>query len=229
MQKIIYSGNYAEIEQYTVSSNMRRKHRGEKENISREAQIQLNNKNSKKKLTRLINTNFTKQDLFLTLTYKEDITELLAKKELAKFIRKVNTYRKKLGLTLLKYISVTETGEKGHRVKRVHHHLVCSGMSIDELEKLWGNGRTQSSRLEPDENGFEGLANYLLKEDKGKHVKKWNQSKNLIKPRVVKKLLKRLNIYNQPKPLKGYKVVNVEVKDNIYFGFYRYIQLSKLE
>lgn len=232
MEKIIISGDYVEIEQYPVSENGKRLGRGDKENPSSESQKKLNEKNARKKLTRLINTNFGKQDLFVTLTHDKPVSESEGKRELTNFFRRVKDYRKKTVLPELKYIAVTETGEKGHREKGVHHHVICNDMSMDELERIWGKGRIQTSRLYPDENGYEGLARYFLKEGKEKNAKRWTQTKNLKKPSVKTRLIKRLNVYKPYKPPKAlgkYKTVHVEITDNSYLGAYRYIQMVKLE
>jgi hypothetical protein len=54
---------------------------------------------------------------------------------------------------------------------------------------MWLYGRRDSSNLEFDENGLQGLAHYLIKNPskkaKSKIIRRWNSSKNLEKPKVV--------------------------------------------
>lgn len=232
MEKRIISGRYMEIVRYSISDKGKKPPRGAKEKLSSEAQMNLNYKNACKTLTRLINTNFTEKDLFITLTYKNknQITESQAKKALENYIRRVKAHRKKNGLPDLKYITVTEIDKKNG----IHHHVLFNNMSLDDIEKIWGLGRIKTSRLEPDENGYAALANYFLKQKgkdrgKSKNTKRWNQSKNLAQPEIPPpRVLKRINLYKPPK-VKGYRVTSVEQSFNDFAGFYQYVQLVKLE
>jgi hypothetical protein len=67
---------------------------------SREVQRKLNAKNSQKRLTRLMNANFTDGDLIMTLTYADGCypTPERARKDMTNYIKRVRTYRKKQGL-----------------------------------------------------------------------------------------------------------------------------------
>lgn len=71
-EKRIYSGNMLEIEIYPISLQERNKSRSRKKRESSIGQRNLNEKNSKKNIVRLINTNFTEKDLGVTLTYKDN-------------------------------------------------------------------------------------------------------------------------------------------------------------
>ena len=53
-------------------------------------------------------------------------------------------------------------------------------MDRDKVEELWGKGIANTSRMQANELGFEELANYLLKDPRGK--KRWSQSKNIVIP-----------------------------------------------
>lgn len=188
-EKRIISGKYLEIEIYPISPQERKHSRKKKLKESRKEQKNLNDKNAKKKLRRLINNNFDNKDLALHLTFDEKHipkTEEEAKKEEVNFLRRVKRYRKKHGLEELKYISVLEyvEGKPGDKrtKKRVHLHMVLSGMDRDEIEKLWGKGRANADRLQPDESGFEALARYISKDPKGK--KRYSRSKNLKEPDI---------------------------------------------
>lgn len=179
-EKRYYSGDYLEVDIYPVfgKAGQRRK----RYKPTSECQKRLNKKNAEMKLTRLMNANFTEDDLRFDLTYSpgnlpED--DDVAIKELRNFLRRLKRFRKKAGLSALKYIAVTEKSKKG----RYHHHLVISGgVSIGALAALWGRGYTSAKPLQFDENGVEGLAKYLVKEPIGS--KFYQASRNLTQPEV---------------------------------------------
>ena len=179
-EKRYYSGDYLEIDIYPVfgKAGQRRK----RYKPTSECQQRLNRKNAEMKLTRLMNANFTEDDLRFDLTYSpENLPEDddVAIKELRNFLRRLKRFRKKAGLSALKYIAVTEKSKKG----RYHHHLVISGgVSIRDLAALWGRGYTAAKPLQFDENGVEGLAKYLVKEPIGS--KFYQASRNLTQPEV---------------------------------------------
>ena len=78
-----------------------------------EIQQKLNQKNAEKKLTRLVHSNFTEDDIALHLTYRpgeEPQTEEEAQHILSNYIRRLKRRYAKLGLEL-KYISCTEYGK----------------------------------------------------------------------------------------------------------------------
>ena len=188
-EKRIYSGRYLEIEIYPISKKERNKSRKRKLKESVNKQKNLNDKNARKHLRRLINGNFDDGDIFLHLTYDEKNlpgSEEEAKKQLTNFLRRVKNYRRKRGMEELKYIAVTEYHEADENDKRtrtrIHHHLVVSGMDRDELEGLWRNGRANADRLKSNELGYEELANYISKDPKGN--KRWTQSRNLKQPTI---------------------------------------------
>lgn len=182
-EKKIYSRKILEVEIYPISIQERKEKRKKKEKASLPKQKNLNDKNAKKHLIRLINTNFTDDDLAVHLTYTDGelpVDEEEAKKDVINYIRRIKHYRKKNGLPPLKYIAVIENGKKR---KRIHHHILISGMDRDVVEKLWAKGRANADRLKEDEYGYEGLARYITKDPKGN--KRWVQSKNLKQP-VIK-------------------------------------------
>lgn len=184
-EKNIFAGQYRETEIYFVTASEVKQSRKKKTKESLPKQKNLNLKNSRKHLTRLINANFTADDLHLTLTYKnQPETDTQAKKDVENFIRRLKYRRKKQGLPELKYITVVEQKDKDGRKVRLHHHVILSGdMPRDEIEKVWKLGRCNASRLQPDECGLSGLANYITKNTYS--GKRWAQSQNLIQPKVT--------------------------------------------
>lgn len=180
--KTIKAGNVLEVEVFPIWNT-----RGEairaKKHKTRQAQKNLNDKNAKKKLIRKINANFTEEDLCITLTYKGGVPdEEQARRDIRNYIRRVREWRRKHGLSELKYVYVIEFGGGDGRRKRVHHHVIMSGMDRDEAERLWnGKGWANTRRLQPDDYGLEALARYVTKEPNG--GKRWCASRNLVEPK----------------------------------------------
>jgi hypothetical protein len=155
---------------------------------SRKAQKNLNDKNAKKQLIRLINANFDNRDLAVHLTYDSaHLPECIegVQRDVQNYFRRIKSHRRKQGLPELKYIAVMEykDAELTDRGIRIHLHVVMSGMDRDAAEQLWGKGRVNADRLQADRHGYEGLARYIAKDPKG--AKRWIQSKNLKQPVVT--------------------------------------------
>lgn len=241
-EKKIYSGKYLEVGVYPISKNEKKQSRKTKQKLSSVKQKNLNDKNAKMHLVRLINTNFTNNDLAVHLTY-DDVNlpenEKEAKRDVTNYLRRIKHYRKKKGLPPLKYIAVIEDGQKG---KRIHHHIIMDGkLDRDTVEELWGKGYANADRLKEDENGFEALGKYISKDPKGN--KRWVQSKNLKQPKVSvndskyksKRQVEELSKYPEDretfeKLYKGYTFTKCSVSVNEVTGnIYLYIKMRKLK
>lgn len=194
--KEIRSGEQLEVEIYPEFT---RKRQGEipeagRRKKDRQAQRNLNEKNSRKQCERVINENFDDGDIWATFTYSAEnapASMKVAKANMQNYIRRLNYQRKKRGLPNARYVYVTEQGDKG----RWHHHIVLDGdMDMDTVEGLWILGkRNQVRRLEKDENGLVGMAKYVTKPkgkgkdaEEGKYQKTWTPSKGLKKPKEDK-------------------------------------------
>ena len=181
-EKKHFCGEYLEVDIFPVFE--RQRGRSKKRKPTSETMKKLNQRNAERKLIRLLNTNFTKEDIRFDLTYDSnhcpDSPED-AQREMQNFLRRVKRYRAKNGLPELKYIAVTEVGSKGGRV---HHHIVMSGgISINTLAEIWGRGYTTAKPLQFDEQGLAGIAVYLLKAEPVLS-KRWSASRNLEQPKV---------------------------------------------
>ncbi|WP_391574516.1 hypothetical protein [Cohnella sp.] len=168
--------------------------RRKKEKVSAPKQRNLNDKNAKRYFIQIVNSNFSAEDLHVTVTYAqvpESIEE--AEREAANYIRRLAHRRKREGLPPIKYVLVTESKTKEGKPVRVHHHIIMSGgLDRDTVEDLWRRprkrgqkqgdriGYANTDRLKPNEYGLEALARYLSKEPAGK--KRWSSSQNLDKP-----------------------------------------------
>lgn len=149
------------------------------------AQRDLNERNSRKQCERIINANFDDGDIWATFTYTDENKPLsmqVAKKNMQRYIARLNYWRKKKALPPAKYVYVIECSSKG----RWHHHIVMDGeLDMDSVERLWTLGRrNEVRRLKKDENGLVGMAVYITKPkaQEGKYQKSWTPSKGLKKP-----------------------------------------------
>ncbi|MBY7025187.1 hypothetical protein FDB30_03660 [Clostridium botulinum] len=245
MKKTIISGNVVESELYPVwkcRNDIPRLPIGE----SSESQRRLNDKNAKKKIVRLVNTNFNKDDLMVTLTYADNHLpkEDEAKRDIENYIRRLKRRRKKEGLPELKYLYVIEYVNDPSVSKkiRVHHHIIINKMDRDIAESVWKKGRTDSMRLQPDDFGLTGIAKYVAKGLL--QGRRWSYSKNLKKPiitknrttltkRRVEKIAKRPDEYQEffESVYKGkyeYKDCETLYSDRAN-GFYLYARMKKRE
>ena len=205
--------------------------REKKQKLTSAAQQKVNHRNTVKRVIRLINTNFTKRDIWMTLTYKTKPTEEQAKRDIQNFIRRL-----KRRVDNLKYIYVTELGEK-----RIHHHIIVNVKDRDMAEGLWTLGRTNARRLQPDDYGLEGLARYITKE-KNIADKRYTCSRNLDKPivyedktmftrrdtdKIVRNENRARELFERMYP--GYVFRDINISDSIFIsGWYIYIRLQKL-
>lgn len=242
--KVIKSGPVLECEIYPIWNN-KSEERAARKRIreTRAAQKALNERNARKKIIRLINANFTEADLAITLTYRGPAPdERQARRDMQNYMRRVKDYRRRVGLPPLKYIYVVEfsAGTGGTRKRRVHHHVIMSGMDRDTAERLWGKGFANTRRLQPDqEYEFEALGRYIVKEPMGS--KRWCASRNLRQPVITtsdRKLSKRQaeriaddadeapDIFE--KTFKGYNFVQCDVKRSEYVaGAYMYVRMHR--
>lgn len=177
-ESVYVCGNYMDADIYPVFQKPGR--RRSRCKPTSEIQRRLNQKNAEKRLTRLVHTNFTEDDIALHLTYRpgeEPETKEGAQRDLQNYIRRLKRRYTKLGKEF-KYISCTEYGKK---TNRIHHHLIISGgLDRDEIEKLWGRGYANSIRLQFGPDGVTGLAHYIAKDKL--FFRHWNQSRNLVQP-----------------------------------------------
>lgn len=218
------SGDYIESDIYPVWSRHDMP-RAVKSRESRQAQKNLNNKNARKKVVRLINANFGKGDLLITLTYADNYypTEKQAKKDIDAYIKALRRARKKEGLEPLKYLYVIEYVPEGENTKkvRIHHHIIINRMDRDLAESKWKKGRAESKYAEPDKDfGLEGYASYITKSGrKGHHS--WSASRNLKKPIVheTTTTLTKKKMYDLARSGDGIG----KMFEEIYKGKFRYL------
>ena len=188
IKKTIISGPVVECEIYPVWKNVSDIPRV-KVGASREAQKNLNDKNARKKINRLVNTNFKENDLMITLTYSNKYLpdEEEAKRDIQNYINRLKRKRKRDGIEEpLKYLYVIEyeNNKKNSKKTRIHHHIIINEMDRNSAESVWKKGRTDSMRLQLEDDGLTGISQYI---SKGLCAgRRWGYSKNLKKPIIYK-------------------------------------------
>ncbi len=180
-------GDYLDVAIYPVYKKAGQRRRRAKP--TSEVQAKLNQYNAERQLCRVMDANFTDEDVEVHLTFRDDCLpegpeEVM--RVVQNWIRRVKRRRAKLGLADMKYIIVPGGGYEG---TRFHLHVVMSGgMDRCELERLWGMGYANSRQLQPSvEHGFEGLSKYLARQylahpGEKPFGKRWTGSRNLIIP-----------------------------------------------
>ncbi len=178
---------------------------------------------SLRKLSRLINANFSPGDLFLTLTFrgKRRPKAADAEKLFARWIRELRQLRKVLRLGELKYIAVMEQAE------RLHIHVLLNDMSVDDVSRIWEHGKVIASRLEKD-GEYTGIAHYVTKEGQQPNKRRWRQSQNLRKPEVTERKISAREAGKEIEVPKGWKVALRICTEHAEWGVYRYVKLVKV-
>lgn len=178
------------------------------------------------KVKRLAIENFSKKSKFVTLTFKENVTDLAkANKEFQKFIRKLK-YRHKD----LKYLAVIEFQQRG----AVHYHMLIDNVTYlkqNDLSKMWPVGSYNVSRVDRVVCIGSYLVKYMTMENADPRLngkKMYTASRNLRQPieyigNEAELLFKQLQ-YHNAKPSYQSSFIH-QNGDKVYY--YEY-DLSKL-
>lgn len=187
--RTIRCGDAVEVEAYPVYSRAYPDASRAKERIRSTRAMQVcNDRRAENHFRRKAENNFSRNDYFLTLTYKGTAPTMeQARKDFVNYIRRVNRARAKKGLGRCKYMAVIEAG---NRNGRAHHHILMEGgLSREELEDIWGKGYANCDRLVLSHDGLKAVCKYMLKaagtEQRTKDQKRWMCSRNLKEPRTT--------------------------------------------
>lgn len=153
-------------------------------------------KQTMKKLRRLIAHNFNdgNNQLWITLTYAEDITDYkLASKDYKLFMKNLRKFHNNL-----EYISVIEPQASG----RWHFHILLKSettlfISNDEIARCWGKGFTKTKRLKSSDKVGNYVLAYLSNLDFPADQN--NQSKKYVKGARLYFYPKGIRIYRRSK------------------------------
>lgn len=175
-------------------------------------------KNQRFAVARLIDTNFDNQTKFLTLTFKEDITDIAyTNSEFKKFMKRLNYQLYKTKKSQIKYLATWEKQKRG----AIHYHIVLFEFPYlphSQLVQIWGHGIIGINRIDVDsaENRGRYVSKYFDKDLELKEHKKkaFFKSQNLKKPIEIKKLT------NKPYEVKNQEVLftnNYVRKSPVFF------------
>lgn len=181
---------------------------------SRAAVVENNDRIAKKKLTRLMNANFLPGDLHITLTYSgNEPMKKDAKVEIRNFKRRLEREFRKQGKQF-KWIEVTEYSHT-----RIHHHMLVSYIDPAIINRQWKCGHVHFTELDRTRN-YKKLAEYFIKETSkmmripGNETRqRWSASRNLTRPIVKREIIKPLAMFEKPKAIKGYAILEDSVRE----------------
>lgn len=175
--------------------------RRKKEERTKEAQKKVNRRQAERKLTWILNANFSGEDDYLTLSYRKE--ERPDKETLRKDVRSLLKHMRKEWRERGKELRYVWTAEKGER-GAVHIHMVVNGVdNISHIIRdLWKKGWISIKPLDRSGNYWR-LANYFIKysdktmkTEEGYINKRYCSSKNLKIPEPKKTIVKSRNAYS---------------------------------
>ena len=250
-QKKYECGMFCEAEIFTISGRTKKFQRAKRVKESCPAQRNLNNKRAQRYFVRLVHSNFTEEDLYLDLTYEGEnlpSTRKEVKRDIKNYIERLKRFRKKMGLSPLKYIYVVSNTDNNGNQVRLHCHMIINGMDRDAAERLWAHSRCNSDRLQFDEYGVTGKSLYMARQaaatkedDLGKGEKTWGYSLGLIKPEPIvsdKAITATMaeKIMRNPedralfeKMYAGWTFTDCKIEEDLINGTRFYIRLRKYE
>lgn len=192
-----------ELERYQAYRPRGKKARAPKSEPSSEEQANRNEAAAMRKLTWILNENFSPGDFHVTLTYSGKTPgEEEAKKCLRKYLDKLRGIYRKNGQEL-RYIAVTE-----YSYSRIHHHVILNAIDQRLIYGAWKRGRPRYVLLDPNRDYWR-LAAYLVKETRKSFgtgrkpgARRWIGSRNLKHPEPVVKEVKSRFRKNPPEKVK---------------------------
>ena len=196
-------------------------------NLTADRIQKYNTARAKFHLELLLDTNFTADDLSMTLTYTDNPREAEVRKDVKNYIARLKRARKRKGLPEMKYVYAIED-ERDGRAKQLHCHLVMSGgIERKEAEEIWRKGSdkrgfTNCDQLQPDKEGLRKLAFYIYDQNRGKERAKgkrhYSCSKNLTEPKV-RNSMSRVRPSKVRKMARDFNAVAPSIMEKVYPGY----------
>lgn len=204
MIRTIRSGKVIEKSQYFVGERKPRSDR--RKGSSTLSKKDKNMNEAVRRLARVLNCNFGKDDLFVTLTYDdahEPQTTEDAEKYISLFIRRLT---RTLGKEVkMKGVWITsDKDEKTGNPVRLHHHLVIgnSGFTVrkdgmtysaligeKDLKDIWKAGYVNVEPLK-EQDDYTPVAAYLVRQAVNlADAKKWHSSRGMEKPVIESEII----------------------------------------
>lgn len=203
--------------------------RAAKAKSSSEARMRINARTSWEKLEELLAANFDRDDLFVTLTYREaPPTREYALRQLNKFLRLLREARRVNGEPLLAVKNCEHLRDDGSE-GRWHHHIIinATGADYDQIRALWsawgdnvdfepllGNGEDYGTR-----------ARYMCKERAPMGKQTWTPTRGLRRPERTSELVEESLTINETSLPAG--AVLLEKKEEVNewgsFVYFKYL------
>lgn len=182
-KKAIVSGDVVEIISYEHGNYFGFEGSAKGKIKSTNAKKDYNINRTKKNLRRLINANASGNDLFVTLTYADNFTDLVqAKKDFKRFIKAMK--RKSYNL---KYVYVVEFQKRGS----IHFHVIffdCGYIDCKFLADVWGLGFVKINRINDIDNTGAYVVKYMdknLLDDRLQGHDLYGRSRGLKQPQEI--------------------------------------------
>ena len=133
-----------------------------------------------RKLSRLVKMNFSSGagDLFLTLSFDENIMQAEAFRRYVRFIRRLRLMYQYRQLPACKYILLKED----HNGQQHAHVFINAGLSMAELRQLWPFGALDASVIEDTTNRVE-LKKYMQKQHGQENGGGWTMDERRFRQR----------------------------------------------
>lgn len=192
-KKVIISGNQIEIYEYEEAvlygyKDIKKGSKG-RQAVANDEDKEINRekvfKRARTNLRRLINSNVEDDSKFLTLTFKDNITDLdFANNEFKKFIKRLNYHFD----IKVKYSCVIEFQKRG----AIHYHCILYNLNgkvdLKKLNDIWGHGFIKLNKIKGVDNVGAYICKYMTKTDDKRLEgrKMYFNSRNLNKPTEIK-------------------------------------------
>ena len=233
MKSICRAGKTKEIAKYyTRRYQPEERQRLPKQNKTSEIQQCINDRQTERKLTRILNANFDDTSWYVTFSYTKDNRPTLEnlKKHKRKLLSDLRKLYKENGQEL-KYVETTEVGERG----ATHLHMVINDIDIRKIKTLWNYGFVKAVPL--DSSGqYRKLAAYFIKyfqktrgTSEQTQKKAYNCSRNLLRPTPKKKVMRGKDFRKEIKVPNGWYLDKESVIEGINADGYSYLIYTLIE
>ena len=183
-------------------------------------------------IRRLVDCNYDDKSSFLTVTFKDNITDIkLAHKEFDNFMKRFKRYLKR---TKIKYIATWEKQKRGS----IHYHIILFDVPFikaNKMEEIWGNGFIKINKITKSVKQWEigvYLTKYFVKDidKKQRYSNAYSKSTNLIEPVEYRERLdlddvNDILLNNEILHFKKFKAVQVNKNE---FGHEEFCEVEKI-
>lgn len=183
-------------------------------------------------IRRLVDCNYDDKSSFLTVTFKDNITDIkLAHKEFDNFMKRFKRYLKR---TKIKYIATWEKQKRGS----IHYHIILFDVPFikaNKMEEIWGNGFIKINKIAKSVKQWEigvYLTKYFVKDidKKQRYSNAYSKSTNLIEPVEYRERLdlddvNDILLNNEILHFKKFKAVQVNKNE---FGHEEFCEVEKI-